>query len=94
MLSGGRLHNEELHSLYRSPSLVRVIQSRRLRWAGHVARMEEGRSPFKILTGKPTGKRPLRMPRHRWDGNLGDLAQDRNYEYGIKPADSMILIVS
>ena len=49
-----RLHNEELHSLYRSPNIVRVIKSRRLRWAGHVAKMEEGRSAFKILTGKPT----------------------------------------
>ena len=56
-----RLHNEELHSLNRSPntSIVRVIKSRRLRWAGQVARMEESRSAFKILTGKPTGKRPL-----------------------------------
>ena len=45
-----RLHNEELHSLYRSPNMVRVIKSRRLRWAGHVARMEEGRSAFKILS--------------------------------------------
>ena len=54
-----RLHNEELHSLYRSPNIVRVIKSRRLRWAGHVARMEEGRSAFRILTGKPTGKRPF-----------------------------------
>ena len=50
-----RLHNEEFHSLYRSPNIVRVIKSRRLRWAGHVARMEEGRSAFKILTDKPTG---------------------------------------
>ena len=50
-----RLHNEELHSLYRSPNIVRVIKSRRLRWAGHVDRMEEGRSALKILTGKPTG---------------------------------------
>ena len=54
-----RLHNEELHSLYRSPNIVRVIKSRRLIWAGHVARMEEGRSAFKILTGKNTGKRPF-----------------------------------
>ena len=51
-----RLHNEELHSLFRSPNIVRVITSTRLRWAGHVARMEEGRSAFKILTGKPTEK--------------------------------------
>ena len=60
-----------------------------MRWAGHVARMEEGRSAFKILTGKPTGKRPLRMPRRRWEdnirmdgvsaGNWVDSAQDRNY---------------
>ena len=49
-----------LHSLYRSPNIVRVIKSRRLRWAGHVARMEEGRSAFKILTGKPTGKKTFR----------------------------------
>ena len=55
---GSRLHNEELHSLYRSLDLVRVIKSRRLRWVGHVARMEEDRSAFKSLTGKPIGKRP------------------------------------
>ena len=58
-----RLHNEEFHSLYRLPNVVRVIKSRRLRWAGHVVRMEEGRSAFKILTGKPTGKRLLGRPR-------------------------------
>ena len=61
-----RVFYEELHNLYRSPNIVRVIKSRRLRWAGHVARMEEGRSAFKILTGKPTGKRPLGRPRCRW----------------------------
>ena len=65
-----RLHNEELHSLYRSPNVVRVIKSGRLRWAGHVARMEEGRSAFRILTGKPTGKRPLRRSRRRWEDNI------------------------
>jgi hypothetical protein len=52
--------------LYRSPNIVRAIKSRRLRWAGHVARMEEGRSAFKILTGNPTGKRPLGKPKRRW----------------------------
>ena len=60
-----RLHTEELHSLYRSPKIVRVIKSRRLRCTGHVARMEEGRSAFKIVRGKPTGKRPLGRPRRR-----------------------------
>ena len=54
-----RLQNEDLNSLCRSPNIVTVIKSRRLWWAGHVARMEEGRSAFKILAGKPTGKRPL-----------------------------------
>ena len=65
-----RLHNEELHSLYRSPNIVRVINSRRLIWAGHVARMVEGRSALKILTGKSTGKRPLGRPRRRWEDNI------------------------
>ena len=60
-----RLHNEELHSLYCSPNMVRLIKSRRLRWAGHVVRMEEGWSVFDFLTDKPTGKRPLVRPRHR-----------------------------
>ena len=60
-----RLHNVELHSLYHSPNIVRVIISGKLRWEGHVAKMEEVRSAFKILTGKPTGKRPLGRPRYR-----------------------------
>ena len=58
------------HSLYRSHNIVRVIKSRRLRWAGHVAKMEEGRSAFKILTGKPIGKRPLGRPGRRWEDNI------------------------
>ena len=65
-----RLHNEELHSLYRSPNIVRVIKSRRLRWAGHVARMEEGRSALNILTDEPTRKRPLGRPSRRWEANI------------------------
>jgi hypothetical protein len=90
----GRFHIEEvLHNLFRSLNIVRVIKSRRLRWPGHVARMEEGRSTFKILTGKPTGKRPLGRPRCRWEDYIKmdlkeicfntrgrvDSAQDRNY---------------
>ena len=58
-----RLHNKGIHSLYCSPNIVRVIKSRRLRWAGHVARMEEGRSAFKISTVTPTGKRHFWRPR-------------------------------
>ena len=57
--------DNELRGLYRSPHIVRVIKSRRLRWAGHVARMEEGRTAFKILTGTPARKRPLGRPRCR-----------------------------
>ena len=60
-----RFLKEELHSLYHSPNIVRFIKSRRLRWAGHLARMEECRSAFEILTGKPTGKRPLGRPTSR-----------------------------
>ena len=52
------------------PSIVRGTKSRRLRWAGHVTKMEEGRSAFKILTGTHTGKRPLGRSRHRWEGNI------------------------
>ena len=56
--------------MYCSPNIVRVIKSRRLRCAKHVARMEIGRSAFEILTGKPTGKRPLGRPRRRWEDNI------------------------
>ena len=56
--------------MYRSPNIFSVVKSRRLRWAGHVARMREGRSAFKILTGKPIGKRPLGKPRRRWEDNI------------------------
>ena len=56
--------------MYRLPNIVRVIKSRRLRWAGHVARIEEGRSSFKMLTGTHTGKRSLGRPRRRWENNI------------------------
>ena len=66
----GRLHNEKLHSLYHPPNIVMVIKSRRLRSAGRLARVEEGRTTFKILTDKPTGKKPLGRPRRRWEDNI------------------------
>jgi hypothetical protein len=65
-----KLHNEELHNLYSSPSLVRIIKSRRMRWAGHVARLGEKRNAYRILVGKPEGKRPHGRPRHRWVDNI------------------------
>jgi hypothetical protein len=64
-----RLHNEELNDLYTYPTIVRVMKSRRLRWAEHVARMEEGRGVYRVLVGKPEGKRQLGRPRRRWEDN-------------------------
>ena len=89
------LHKEELHSLYRSPNIVRVIKSRRLRCAGHVARMEEGRSAFNILIDKTTGKRPSGRPRLRQEDNIRirgntrmwvDSAQDRHWRALVNAA--------
>jgi hypothetical protein len=65
-----KLHNEELIDLYSSPNIVRVIKSRRMRWAGHVARMGDERGLYRILVVKPEGKRPLRRPRRRWEDNI------------------------
>ena len=93
-ITGGwrKLHNEELNDLYRSPNIVRVIKLRGMRWAGNVARMGERRSLYRVLVGKPEGKRPLGRPRSRWEDNIKmdlqevgcwgmawiDLAQDRD----------------
>jgi hypothetical protein len=65
-----KLHNDELYSLYSSPNIVRVIKSRRMRWAGHVARIGEGRLVCGVLVGRPEGKRPLGRPRRRWEDNI------------------------
>jgi hypothetical protein len=86
------LHNEELHNLYCSPSIIRMIKSRRPRWAGHVARIREKRNAYRILLGKPEGKRPVGRSKRRWVDNIKielreigwggmdwiDLAQDRD----------------
>jgi hypothetical protein len=87
-----KLHNEELHDLCSSPSIIRIIKSKRMRWAGHVTRMREKRNAYRLLVGKPKGKRPLGRRRPRWVDNIrmylgevgwGDvdwigLAKDRN----------------
>jgi hypothetical protein len=65
-----KLHNEEVHNLYSSPSIMRIIKSRRMRWAEHVARMGEKRNMYRLLVGKPEGKRPLGTPRRRWIDNI------------------------
>jgi hypothetical protein len=93
-VTGGwrKLHNEELHGLYSSPSIIRIIKARRMRWVGHVARMGDARGAYNILVGRPEGRRPLGRPRRRWEDNIkmglreigfGDvdwihLAQDRD----------------
>jgi hypothetical protein len=87
-----KLHNEELHDLYSSPSIIRIIKGRRMTWAGHIARMGEKRKVYRLLVEKPEGKSPLGRPRRRWVVNIridlvevgwGDvdwigLAQDRD----------------
>jgi hypothetical protein len=71
-VTGGwrKLHNEELYGLYSSPSIVRVIKARRMRWAGNAARMEEVRGAYNILVGRPEGRRPVGRPRRRWEDNF------------------------
>jgi hypothetical protein len=65
-----KLHNEEVHNLYSSPNIIRKVKSRRMRWAGHVARMGGERKVYKVLVGKPEGKRPLGRPRRRWEEGI------------------------
>jgi hypothetical protein len=65
-----KLRNEELHDLYSSPSIISIMKLRRMRWAGHVARMGGKRNVYRLLVGKPEGKRPLGRPRHRWIDNI------------------------
>ena len=87
-----KLHNTELHALYSSPNIIRGLKSRPLRWAGHVAGMEQSRNAYRVIVGKPEGKRPLGRPRRRWEDNIKmnlrevgcdpgewiDLAEDRD----------------
>jgi hypothetical protein len=65
-----KLHNDELHNLYSSPNIVRMIKSRRMRWAGHVTRMGEGRDVYRVLVGRPEGKRLPGRPGRRWEDNF------------------------
>jgi len=78
-----RLHNEELNDLYFSPNTVRVIKARRMSWAGHVARIGERRSIYRVLVGKREGKRPLGRPRRRWEDNI-----KRKWDVGVGTSSS------
>jgi hypothetical protein len=71
-VTGGwrKLHNEELHNFYSLPSIIRIIKSRRMRWVGHVAQIGEKKNVYRLLVGKPEGKRPLGRPRRRWIDNI------------------------
>jgi hypothetical protein len=76
-----RLHNEELNDLNSSPNIVRVIKSRRMRWAGNVERMREERGVYKVLVRKPEGKTPLGRPRRRWVDNIRMDLQEVGFGY-------------
>jgi hypothetical protein len=70
VITGAENYNDELHSLYSSPNIVRVLKSRGMKWVGHVARMGEGRGVYSVFVGRPEGKRPLGRPRCRWEDNI------------------------
>jgi len=74
-----KLHNEELNNMYSSPNIVRVVISRRMRWAGHVARIRERRGVYRVLVGKPKRKTPLGRPRRRWEDNIKMDLQEIRY---------------
>jgi hypothetical protein len=76
-----KLHNEELNDLYSLPNIVRVVKSRRRRWAGHAGRMGEERGAHRVLVGKPEGKKPLGRPRHRWEDNIKMDLQEVRSDY-------------
>jgi hypothetical protein len=101
-----KLHEKKLNDLYSSPNIIRAIKSRRMRWAGHVACMEEKRDAYRVLVGKPEGKGPLERPRldgriiarlifTKWDGGIdwNDLAQDRDRWQALVNAEMNNLLV-
>jgi hypothetical protein len=81
-----KLHNEELHNLY--PDIIRQIKSRRMRLAGHMARMGEERKVHKVLMGKPEGKRPLGRPRRRWEDGIRMDLREIGWRCGLDSTDS------
>ena len=78
-----KLLHEELNDLYSSPNIIRVIKLRKIRWAGHVARMGESRIVYRVLVGKPEGKRPLGRQRSRWEDNIKTNLQELKWGHGL-----------
>jgi hypothetical protein len=76
-----KLHSEELHNLYSPPDIIRQVKSRRMRWEGHVTRMGEDRKVYKVLVGKPEGKRPLGRPRRRWEDGIRMDLRERGVDW-------------
>jgi hypothetical protein len=93
-----RLHNNELYALYSSPNIIRVIKSRKLRWAGHVAHMGERRGAYRALVGKRKGRRSLRRPRRRWEDNikmdLRDVGWGRGLCFSSSSINRQLIIIS
>jgi hypothetical protein len=94
-----KLYNEELHGLYSSPSIVRVIKARRMRGAGYVAPMWEVRGAYNILVGRPEGRRPLERPRHRWEDcikmDLGEIGfGDVDWIHLVQDSDKWWAVVN
>jgi hypothetical protein len=83
-----KLHEEELHDLYSSPNIVQVIKSKQMRWMEHVAQMGEERGVYRVLAGKPEGKRPLGKPRNRWEDIRMDIQEVGCGGYGLDWAGS------
>ena len=83
-----KLHNEELNDLYSSPNIVRVIKLRRMRWAGHVARVGKRRGVYRVLVGKTEGKKPLGRHKRRWEDNIKMDLQEVRWGYGLDRAGS------
>jgi hypothetical protein len=78
------LHNEELHNLYSFPDIIWQIKSRRMRWVRHVTRMREERKVYRVLMGKPEGRRPLERPRHRWEDGIRKDLRETGWKGGYK----------
>jgi hypothetical protein len=100
-VTGGwrKLHNEELYGLYSSPSIIRVVKARRMRWAGHVARMGNLSGAYNILVGRPERRRPLRRPRRRWEDSikmdLGEIAfEDVDWINLAQDTDRWLVLVN